>query len=53
MNYYIKIGGFMVLGYIALWLLFMICMYLKLFFDDYGYPNLNFLSDFFNYLFYI
>jgi hypothetical protein len=49
MNYYFKIGGFVILGYLCFWLLFMISMSLKLYFDKYGYPSFNsFMKLFYN-----
>ena len=41
MNYYLKIGGFVVLGYLCLWIIFMIVMSSKMYFDQYGYPSIN------------
>jgi hypothetical protein len=38
-----KVGGFFIIGYVILWLIFMICMSIKLYFDVYGYPNLNYI----------
>lgn len=53
MNHFIKIGGFIILGYIALWLLFMISMTIKLYFDNFGYPDFSFFTKYFNKMFYI
>jgi len=41
MNYYLKIGGFIVLGYLCIWLLFIIGMGSKLYFEQNGYPTVD------------
>ena len=41
MNYYLKIAGFVILGYLCLWLIYIIIMSLKLYFEQYGYPSIK------------
>jgi hypothetical protein len=53
MNYYIKICGFIILGYVALWVLFMLIMSIKLYFNLQILPNLSLLLQYINNLFYI
>ena len=40
MNYYIKIAGLIIIGYVVLLFLYIIFMALKMYFDDHGYPEL-------------
>ena len=41
MNYYLKMGGLAVLGYLCLWIIFMILMSSIMYFEQYGYPSIN------------
>ena len=40
MNYYLKLGGFIILGYLCIWLMFMIIALFKLYFGEYVYSYL-------------
>jgi hypothetical protein len=40
MSYYLKVAGYIILGYIVLWLIFMILMGTKMYLDLYGYPSI-------------
>jgi len=42
MNYYLKIASYIVIGYFCIWIVFMVGMSLKLYFDYYGYPTINY-----------
>jgi hypothetical protein len=42
MNYYLKMAGYILLGYIALWLLFTIGIATKLYVENYGYPSVTY-----------
>jgi hypothetical protein len=43
MNYYAKMAGFIILGYLCLWFIFIIAISTKLYIDQYGYPTINIL----------
>jgi hypothetical protein len=48
MNFYIKLGGFAIIGYLALWIIFMIYMSIRLYIESHGYPDLTYFLKLLN-----
>jgi len=48
MNYYLKMVSYLVIGYFCLWIVFIIGMSIKLYFDYHGYPSIDSLMRLIN-----